>query len=1572
MEDKLNKFLCRHCVMKMPDLSLTGKLVLALAGAVIDINRLYLDSKHMFHSFTLNISSENDQTLDQVFDSFTSTMGVPFEVYFTGAFNDNRNEIVNRIAQIGSCRSKLNISDHLRDFLPTVSPPLPLKSVPESHHSFAWISDNSCYRSWYNERKPQLLYLSSSFDTKFASEYVFYDLNKLYLKSNRQVVLYFDFDQYDVRRNNVQNMLATLQAHIGGHLSPDNFKFQVQQHRKQRCLHYNDLLYFWGIYRYNGEVEGISCVLNKFDECDPTSRKAFLDHLRRLSRIQEEPVRILVTSRQPRGLVEELAGWPVLDLDQSAPQVNQVFRAKTYEALCRMHWNVRGLRKEVEEEMHAISELDPDLQTLILQHMAEVPDWPSGISFRDVFGPLNAITLELAICKILDVIPDKPLIIQALTLILYAVRPPTIWEVTAMVHFAANDDSLDLYYNTRATNDVRDKLQVWLAGIVTIFQAEAYVSTRRIREALLSELSNTQGSSRLAGCLTPEAAHARIAEYSLRHLSSEMVKAEIEKLYEMSESAGSYLAMLCDRTNILDYAIRFWVRHFALSLNHEASSNEPLRGLVLFSESGIGPLWTIVLWVLSNPLTRSRQPAESLYSVLAGAGMAAQIEDWLEGDQDLSAALVEASFKGSVQTIRSLLPRRRHSVESLQEALLEAGVNGDEAAWLELVVHVYEEYPDFPWNTQRFLVSRASRLGHENVLKKLLEVEYPGQEQGYAHELSIAVKMNHLAIVKILVEHGADPKSLAPDGGTHMHQAAAFGYADMIRLLAEYGVNLNATNNKSFTPIHVACYYAYYDTVETLLSLGADPNIKAAKYQDEPGWSPLTCVITREYTNCAYAILNAEADVNLNILGVDGVPLHYAIDMGLLEICQILLERGVDPNYHPRSPPMLIQAMTAWKSDNRLRITELLINKGADVNEADDLQRTALRWACMLDEPQSTAIVTLLLKHGADVNCQCPKGLTPLHIVVYRSNIELLKVLVASTGVNLNALNNTNSTPLSLAYNNEEAARVLLEAGANPDTHSPGTYSVLVEAVGVGNEKVVRLLVEHGARIDPPDELRDNSLWEPMQLAVIHGKSNILKILADGGGDINRRFENGWSLTQKAIDGEALGALLEFRPDLDARNDYGGGSLNAITRATPLENVKLLVRAGADINLVDQQNITPLMRAVATSNEGAANYLMSKGANPTIVSPNWGSVLHAACREGLVGMVKRFISLKADVNWVSPVGGSPLSCVFDVETPKTAEVQTDILDCLIEAGADVTIPTGLRLGTVGVAAAWGGTEEHIKKLASSGASFSAKDKMGRQPLHLAAVRGDMDIFIAVLNLSDKPDERDNCGRSLISWAAQGGSIDILERALQLIGKKAINEQDMTGWTPLCWAARGVGTHHRKMGDDSQRTMIKTLLKRGADKYIKSLIEGKHYTPECIATYHNHSEEILQLLAPDILSSALPQNADMTADHGGMAGISSDRRRLRYDDYCDFCLADCWGVKYGCTTCNYSAFRLCYKCYVLRHEIHPLDHEFETIRLELEEDDETTSPNCSSPTPSAGGDTSGRSESDAGDGTDDET
>ena len=94
-------------------------------------------------------------------------------------------------------------------------------------------------------------------------------------------------------------------------------------------------------------------------------------------------------------------------------------------------------------------------------------------------------------------------------------------------------------------------------------------------------------------------------------------------------------------------------------------------------------------------------------------------------------------------------------------------------------------------------------------------------------------------------------------------------------------------------------------------------------------------------------------------------------------------------------------------------------------------------------------------------------GFTPLHLACFAGGAEATRLLV-ERGADLEALSTASFAqvrPLGTAAfaQDRESARVLLEAGADPNGRGEGGFTPLHSAAQNGDADFVRLLLEHGA-----------------------------------------------------------------------------------------------------------------------------------------------------------------------------------------------------------------------------------------------------------------------------------------------------------------------------------------------------------------------------------------------------------------------------------------------------------------------------------------------------------------------------
>lgn len=198
---------------------------------------------------------------------------------------------------------------------------------------------------------------------------------------------------------------------------------------------------------------------------------------------------------------------------------------------------------------------------------------------------------------------------------------------------------------------------------------------------------------------------------------------------------------------------------------------------------------------------------------------------------------------------------------------------------------------------------------------------------------------NAVEIAKILLEHGADPDSLAVLYGgecttmsllvSSAHPANAGLQSELVDTLVDFGASVEpAGGGKWKSPLMTALAFGYIDAALTLVSRGATiPDLAAA------------------------AGLGRVTDAKRLLESADGETRHRALalaaQLGHAEIVELLLDAGEDPNRfnppgnHAHSTPMHQAAL-----GGREAVVRLLVARGARTDIKDTLYHgTPLGWA---------------------------------------------------------------------------------------------------------------------------------------------------------------------------------------------------------------------------------------------------------------------------------------------------------------------------------------------------------------------------------------------------------------------------------------------------------------------------------------------------------------------------------------------------------------------------------------------------------------------------------------------------
>jgi ankyrin repeat protein len=174
--------------------------------------------------------------------------------------------------------------------------------------------------------------------------------------------------------------------------------------------------------------------------------------------------------------------------------------------------------------------------------------------------------------------------------------------------------------------------------------------------------------------------------------------------------------------------------------------------------------------------------------------------------------------------------------------------------------------------------------------------------------------------------------------------------------------------------------------------------------------------------------------------------------------------------------------------------------------------------------------------------------------------------------------------------------RQLLErggSGGDANHATPCGNSVLHDAVIGGDLEVVRLLLLHGARPDPADEVGQT----PLVLAVHMRHVEIAQLLLGAGARPTHRDRDGRTPLHFAVLGGSVQAaclLLRGGADPNAHDQRGCTPLHFVALTRHFEVARLLLDAGADPAAPAADGSTALQRAQRSDNDEMADVLAGK------------------------------------------------------------------------------------------------------------------------------------------------------------------------------------------------------------------------------------------------------------------------------------------------------------------------------------------------------------------------------------------
>jgi ankyrin repeat protein len=438
----------------------------------------------------------------------------------------------------------------------------------------------------------------------------------------------------------------------------------------------------------------------------------------------------------------------------------------------------------------------------------------------------------------------------------------------------------------------------------------------------------------------------------------------------------------------------------------------------------------------------------------------------------------------------------------------------------------------------------AAEFGNLEIVRSLIrDVRGKGTVLGCA--LLKACAAGHEKVAQVLIAAGADTNARSEnhsDGGSSLANALERKMAGLAQLLLNTGANPNGTNDDRMVrgkklPLEIAVERGDIYLIKDLLLAGAHVD-QTADYREG---SQLSRAIRNKNTEVIHLLLDNGADISYFSTDDKG-PLAAAIESGVIEMIDFLLERGADP----ANEEALLRAMS-----QSIDLVQRLLRSFSE-RYPYGKGRYGLRALSRAVREQNLPLVQALLHanipvDGSPIWHDSRKNATPLAIAIEGDELAMVEIL-------LNKVVDLNRIVRFDVYDQEIRDR----------------QTALLVAVSAGNPQIVQLLISRGANVNLA--ARGGIERTPLQMAAEKGHLAMIQLLIEKGAEVNARpaMKGGATALQLAAIGGYIGVaeeLLRQGASINAPGSdiSGRTALEGAAEHGRIDMVQYLLNAGAEI-----------------------------------------------------------------------------------------------------------------------------------------------------------------------------------------------------------------------------------------------------------------------------------------------------------------------------------------------------------------------------------------------------------------------
>ena len=646
---------------------------------------------------------------------------------------------------------------------------------------------------------------------------------------------------------------------------------------------------------------------------------------------------------------------------------------------------------------------------------------------------------------------------------------------------------------------------------------------------------------------------------------------------------------------------------------------------------------------------------------------------------------------------------------------------------------------DLETNTGFNCLHIAASNGHLNLCKKLInehkfDVHMTDNEGSTA--LHRSAQNGSYKLITFFTAEGIDIFHKTTCGMNCLHIASLFGHLNLCKTLIDiHNFDIHITNNIGFTALHCSAQNGSYELLMLFVEKGTNILSKT-----KTGMNCLHIAALNGHLNLCKTLINKHK-FDLNMTDSQGLTaLHFSIENGSYELVKLIVDKGTDIHLKTEDG---MNCLHFASCNGHLNLCKILINKHEfDLHMSDNDGWTSLHYSA---RNGSYDLVKFFADKGADIHLKTITGFNCLHLAANNGHLNLCRNLIDKYEFNTHVTDNEGFTALhcSAKSGSYELIKLFVDKGTDIHLRTKLGMNCLHIAACNGHLNLCKTLIyKHSFDL----HMTDNIGWTPLHFSAQNGSYELVKFFKDMGGDIylktnGRKIPShvaslcgdlkiikthtyAYGFDKRIAEKNRCKSLRYFAPNDSFEFNFGLNCLHIAAIHGHLDLCTALVnKCNIDVLMTDNNGWTSLHISAGFGSYELVKFFADKGKDIYLKTSTGLNCLHIAALYGHLSLFETLIN-KHNFNML----------------------MADNYGC-----------TSLHRS------AENGSYEIIKFFVDNGTDIHLKTKNGSNCLHIAALRGHLNLCKRLVNKHNFDVHlADDEGWTAVHYSASHGSYDLFK------------------------------------------------------------------------------------------------------------------------------------------------------------------------------------------------------------------